>query len=326
MKAGSVAQIVVAAIATVGLIYLLKVVLVTVLTAMLLAFALEPLVHQLQRIRIPRPVGALLAVLLLIAVAAGATHFFYSRAVDFATELPKYSSKIRGTISGLRAQTSKIEESTKSVIASPKLEKRPLPVEIQESPGLSNILSAGSGTLGDLLLAISFVPFLVYFMLTWKDHVHANTVHLFPKEHRLVAHRTVARISEMIRSFIAGNLIIGVANALISGVVFWRAGHSVLLFSRHYQRVRGLVPYLGVVLALLPPLAAGIGILDKTGVMTVVLTVVGLHILTTNVVFPKVVGKRLQLSSSGGNAGTFVLGVDLGSDGTDIGGSAGRDD
>ena len=54
----------------VGLIYLLKVVLVTVLTAMLLAFALEPLVHQLQRIRIPRPVGALLAVLLLIAVAA----------------------------------------------------------------------------------------------------------------------------------------------------------------------------------------------------------------------------------------------------------------
>ena len=122
MKAGSVAQIVVAAIATVGLIYLLKVVLVTVFTAMLLAFALEPLVHQLQRIRIPRPVGALLAVLLLIAVAAGATHFFYSRAVDFATELPKYSSKIRGTISGLRAQTSKIEESTKSVIASPKLE------------------------------------------------------------------------------------------------------------------------------------------------------------------------------------------------------------
>ena len=296
MKAGSVAQIVVAAIATVGLIYLLKVVLVTVFTAMLLAFALEPLVHQLQRIRIPRPVGALLAVLLLIAVAAGATHFFYSRAVDFATELPKYSSKIRGTISGLRAQTSKIEESTKSVIASPKLEKRALPVEIQESPGLSNILSAGSGTLGDLLLAISFVPFLVYFMLTWKDHVHANTVHLFPKEHRLVAHRTVARISEMIRSFIAGNLIIGVANALISGVVFWRLGIPYFYFLGVISGFVSLIPYLGVVLALLPPLAAGIGILDKTGVMTVVLTVVGLHILTTNVVFPKVVGKRLQLN------------------------------
>jgi len=296
MKAGSVAQIVVAAIAVVGLIYLLKVVLVTVLTAMLLAFALEPIVHQLGRIRIPRPVGALFAVVLLIAVAAGLSHFFYSRAVEFATELPKYSSKIRGTISGLRAQTNKIEESTKSVIASPKLNNRPVPVEIQESPGLSHIISAGSGTLGDLLLAISFVPFLVYFMLTWKDHVHANTVHLFPKEHRLVAHRTVARISEMIRSFITGNLIIGLANAVISGVVFWRLGIPYFYFLGAISGFVSLIPYLGVVLALLPPLAAGIGILDKTGVLTVFVTVIGLHVVTTNVIFPKVVGKRLQLN------------------------------
>jgi predicted PurR-regulated permease PerM len=112
----------------------------------------------------------------MVALAVSSTHFFYSRAVDFATQLPKYSSQIRSTIAGLRAQTSKIEESTKSVIASPKLDKRPLPVEIQESPGLSRIISAGSGAVGDALLAISFVPFLVYFMLTWKDHVHSNTV------------------------------------------------------------------------------------------------------------------------------------------------------
>jgi predicted PurR-regulated permease PerM len=64
IKAGSLAQIVVAVIAVLGLIYLLKVVLVTTLTAMLLAFALEPLVKQLCRIRIPRALGALLAVLL----------------------------------------------------------------------------------------------------------------------------------------------------------------------------------------------------------------------------------------------------------------------
>ncbi|MGC2697771.1 MAG: AI-2E family transporter, partial [Candidatus Angelobacter sp.] len=280
IKAGSVAQIVVAVIAVVGLIYLLKLVLVTTLTAMLLAFAMEPLVGQLCRIRIPRPVGALLAVLLMMAVAGSLTHFFYSRAVDFATELPKYSGDIRSSVAGFRAQTNKIEESTKSVIASPKLEKKPIPVEIQQAPGLSRIISAGSGTVGDVLLAISFVPFLVYFMLTWKDHVHANTVRLFPKEHRLVAHRTVARISEMIRGFITGNVIIGIANAVISSVVFWRLGIPYFYFLGAISGFVSLIPYLGVFLALLPPLAAGIGILDKTGVMTVFVTVIGLHIVT----------------------------------------------
>lgn len=296
IKAGSVAQIVVAVIAVVGLIYLLKIVLVTTLTAMLLAFAMEPLVNQLRRIHVPRGVGALVAVLLMLAVAGSLTHFFYSRAVDFATQLPQYSGKIRSGVAGFRAQTSKIEESTRSVIASPKLEKKPVPVEIQESPGLSRIISAGSGTVGDVLLAISFVPFLVFFMLTWKDHVHSNTVRLFPKEHRLVAHRTVARISEMIRSFITGNVVIGVANAVISAVVFWRLGIPYFYFLGAISGFVSLIPYLGVFLALLPPLAAGIGILDKTGVLTVFVTVIGLHIVTTNVIFPKIVGKRLRLN------------------------------
>ena len=296
IKVGSFAQVVVAVIAGIGLIYLLKVVLVTTLTAMLLAFALEPLVKQLGRIRIPRALCALLAVLLMVALMVGLTHFFYSRAVDFATQLPKYSSKIRSTIAGFRAETNKIEESTKSVIASPQLDKQPVPVEIQESPGLSRIISAGSGTIGDVLLAISFVPFLVYFMLTWKDHVHSHTVHIFPKEHRLVAHRTIARISEMIRSFITGNVVIGVANAVISGVVFWRLGIPYFYFLGVISGFVSLIPYLGVFLALLPPLAAGIGILDKTGVLTVFLTVIGLHIVTTNVIFPKIVGKRLRLN------------------------------
>jgi predicted PurR-regulated permease PerM len=257
---------------------------------------MEPLVNQLRRIRVPRAVGALVAVLLMLAVAGSLTHFFYSRAVDFATQLPQYSGKIRSGVAGFRAQTSKIEESTRSVIASPKLEKKPVPVEIQESPGLSRIISAGSGTVGDVLLAISFVPFLVFFMLTWKDHVHSNTVRLFPKEHRLVAHRTVARISEMIRSFITGNVVIGVANAVISAVVFWRLGIPYFYFLGAISGFVSLIPYLGVFLALLPPLAAGIGILDKTGVLTVFVTVIGLHIVTTNVIFPKIVGKRLRLN------------------------------
>jgi predicted PurR-regulated permease PerM len=296
MKAGSVAQIVVAVVAVVGLIYILKIVLITTLTAMLLAFALEPLVNRFHRIRIPRSVGALVAVLLMLTLAGSLTHFFYNRAVDFATELPKYSGKIHSAIATFRAQTGKIEDSTRSVISSPKLEKQPLPVEIRESSGLSRVISAGSGTVGDVLLATSFVPFLVYFMLTWKDHAHSSAVRIFPKEHRLVAHRTVGRISAMIRSFIVGNIVVGFANAVISSVVFWRLGIPYFYFLGAISGFATLVPSLGVLLALLPPLAGGIGILDKTGILIVFIAVVGLHIVTINVIFPKIVGKQLRLN------------------------------
>jgi predicted PurR-regulated permease PerM len=296
IRAGSVAQIVVAVIAFIGLIYLLKLVLVTALASLLLAFVLEPLVSGLARIRVPRAFGALLAVVLMAGLAAGLTFFFYGRAVDFATQLPKYSGKLQSSLAVLREQTRRIEESTRSVIASPRVGKAPLAVEVQEAPGLSRVILAGGGTLGEILLAITFVPFLVYFMLTWKDHAQSATVRLFPKEHRLVAHRTVGRISAMIRSFIAGNVLIGLISALISAIVFWQLGLPYFYFLGVISGFASLVPYIGVFLALLPPLAGGIGIVNGRGVLVILLTVVGLHVLTLNILYPKIVGKRLRLN------------------------------
>jgi predicted PurR-regulated permease PerM len=296
IKAGSVAQIVVAVIAVIALIYLLKLVLITTLVSVLLAFVLEPVVSGLARIRVPRAAGALFAVVLLIALGGGLTSFFYGRAVDFATQLPRYSGKIQSTLADLRAQTRQIEESTRSVIASTRTGKPPLAVEVQEAPGLSRVISASSGTLGEVLLAITFIPFLVYFMLTWKGHAHSATVCLFPKEHRLVAHRTVGRISAMIRSFIAGNVLVGLINALVSAIVFWRLGIPYFYFLGVISGFASLVPYLGVFLALLPPLAAAVGVVNKTGVVIILLTVIILHVLTMNVLYPKIVGKRLRLN------------------------------
>src|SRR5438105_6930237 len=66
IKAGSVAQIVVASIAVIGLIYLLKLVLITTLTALLLAFVVEPVVSGLGRIGLRRWAGALISMVAML--------------------------------------------------------------------------------------------------------------------------------------------------------------------------------------------------------------------------------------------------------------------
>ena len=296
IRIGSLAQIVVAVIAFLGLIYILKLVMVTILVSMLLAFVLEPLVVQLHRLRLPRSVAALIAVMLLLVLSAGLTYFFYSRAVDFATQLPKYSRRIRESFSKLRKQTSTLEESTRTVMGTPNDGKKPVAVEIQEPPGIKNMIATGSGALGDLLLGFTFAPFLIYFMLTWKDHAHAATVRLFPKEHRLAAHRTIGKISEMIRSYIASNVVVGLVNALISGLVFWYLKIPYFYFLGVLSGFVSLIPYLGVFLALFPPVAAGVGVLNKAGLLIIFVTVIGLHVLSMNVLFPKIVGRRLRLN------------------------------
>jgi predicted PurR-regulated permease PerM len=143
---------------------------------------------------------------------------------------------------------------------------------------------------------MSFIPFLVYLMLSWKDHAHRATVQLFPKEHRLVAHRTVGRISTMIRGFIIGNVVVGVINSVIGSLVFWQLGISYPYFIGIISGFASLIPYLGLVLGIIPPLAGGIGVLTHTGIIIVVLTVLAVHVVTMNVLYPKMVGRRAQLN------------------------------
>ena len=90
IKAGTVAQIVVAFIAIIGLIYLLKLVLVTTLASILLAYVLEPAVAGLTRLRIPRAIGTLITVCAVLFLAVGISYFSYNRVLDFVDELPRY--------------------------------------------------------------------------------------------------------------------------------------------------------------------------------------------------------------------------------------------
>ena len=100
----------------------------------------------------------------------------------------------------------------------------------------------------------------------------------------------------MIRSFIVANAVVGMVNAAVSTLVFWLLGIPFFYFIGVISGFVSLVPYLGVFLALLPPLTGAVGSVKTTGVIIIFVTVVGLHILTMNVLYPKIVGKRLRLN------------------------------
>src|SRR5215469_11214101 len=174
--------------------------------------------------------------------------------------------------------------------------KQPVIVEVQDGPRLTKIFSSSATQYPDLALAIGFVPFLIYFMLTWKSHVHSATLQIFPTEQRPAAYRTIGRISEMVRSFIVGNFIVGLLNAAVSTVVFWYVGLPYFYFLGIISAFLGLIPYLGLFFALFVPIAAGMGVLTKSHLLVVFVTVIILHIVGMNLLYPKLIGRRLRLN------------------------------
>jgi predicted PurR-regulated permease PerM len=133
-------------------------------------------------------------------------------------------------------------------------------------------------------------------MLSWQEHARTRTVELFPAENRTTAYVTLGQISVMVRSFIAGNVIIGLFMSVISMIVFGLLGLPYFYFLGIISGFLSLLPYLGIVMAVLPPLAAGLGTVKDSGLIIIVATVLILHLFSMNVLYPKVIGRRLQLN------------------------------
>ena len=131
--------------------------------------------------------------------------------------------------------------------------------EPRPSTNWEDILTRGFGSVSQALLAASFVPFLVYFMLSWQHHVRSATVMLFSLENRNTAYITLGLISAMIRSFMVGNLLIGLFLGTVSTIAFAILHVPFFYFVGFISGFLSLVPYLGVVLAMGPPIFVSLG-------------------------------------------------------------------
>ena len=274
--------------------YLAEWELIVLLISILLAFMLSPIVEALQRVSVPRGVGSFVAVLLLMGVGYGVAYLSYSQTMSFVANLPQFSHDIRSAIAPFRQRAETLEKSTEAVLqGEPEDGKSVAP---PPSSRFTDIVRMDFGSLSHAALALSFVPFLVYFMLTWQQHVRSATVMLFRMENRHTAYRTLKLIAAMIRSFIVGNFLVGLFIAAVSTVFFALMHVPFFYVVGVVSGFLSMIPYLGVILAMVPPIVVGIGHMDPSDLLVIALIVFGCHLVGLNVLYPKFLGSRLQLN------------------------------
>ena len=245
--ASSTSQRVIAVGVILAVCYFAQAVVVTVLCSLLLATMMEPVVSSLVRNRIPRGLAAMLVCLFTLILLYLVAGLFYSRGVAFIAQLPSYETTIRETIEKISQRVQNVEAvftrfvpqerqqriaqaiETRRPRTRAKQEPPPQPqppqvteVRVREERGfISRYIVPKLGFFYDFLLYASFLPFLVYFMLSWKDHMRHGFVNLFKLENRQVVHMTLTAIGEMVRGFLVGNLVMGVLLAVLSSLIFW---------------------------------------------------------------------------------------------------------
>ncbi|HUO28420.1 MAG TPA: AI-2E family transporter [Bryobacteraceae bacterium] len=307
----------------IAILYFGRVFFITSLAAVMLAFILEPFVNLLVRIRLPRSLASFLvcaaALSLLYLIGLGA----YTQGSILLEDLPKYSQRIGELIESVSDKAEGLEQRTyqlvlprqKQPVAPPPQEtsrkKRrtaePPPPAVpgvipevrihQESSPLKDFISARLGSFYQIVLMASFVPFLVYFMLSWHDHIHRSFLQFFQGEDRAAAARSLQGIADMVRAFVVGNSVLGLLLAASSSLAFWILHLPYALLVGPLSGFLSLVPYVGLPLAALPPLFVALTAYNTiSGYLLVIAIVSVLHLLALNLLYPKFVGSRVHLN------------------------------
>jgi predicted PurR-regulated permease PerM len=312
-----------------AILYFGRVFFITALVAVIVAFILDPFVGLLVKARFPRPVGALVicvAAALCLYLAALGAYSQVSRLIDSMPSLSQHLGEIEDAASkqvgDLEDRVYKIivpkrqiqqekKVETPPVTKSPRNRRKvepppqptPVPGTIQEvrihsdENPVSAYISARIGTFYEALLMASFVPFLVYFMLSWRDHIHRTFLHFFQGGDRVIAARSLRGVGDMIRGYVVGNFVLGCMLSGLSSTAFWRMGLEYPLLAGPISGFLSLVPYIGLPLAMVPPLFILLAAGGTVSQVFAVVTIVGLlHLMALNLFYPKVVGARVHLN------------------------------
>jgi predicted PurR-regulated permease PerM len=101
----------------------------------------------------------------------------------------------------------------------------------------------------------------------------------------------------MARAFVVGNFMIGILLATVSWAAFAIIHVPYPFLAGVLSGFLSLVPYAGMVLALLPPVLAAIAGGDTGTIILIALIIVlTLHLTAMNVLYPKIVGARVHLN------------------------------
>jgi predicted PurR-regulated permease PerM len=280
-----------------------KPILAPLVFALLFAVLLLPLAGFMERrLRFPRSLAALLSVLLLILSIVAVFYLVGSQISSLADDWPQFRQQVLTSLNDLQHWISL------------KFHIRLKQQQTYIDNAASNILSSGSAVIGNTLLSISslvlFMVFIMidtFFLLYYRRLIIKFLVAVFKEENAEVVYDIIAQIQTRIRQYILGLLLEMVIVAGATCLALWILGVKYAILLGLLTGLFNVIPYIGILTALLLSTLVTFATLGATKILLVVATIFGIHLIDSNVLLPVIVGSKVRI-----NALITILGVIIG--------------
>lgn len=295
-----------------ALLYLGAGILVPLVLAILLAFALTPLVTSLnRRLHLPDPLAVIVAVALALAALGCFAYVAGTQIVSLTQELPGYQQTILTKVAGLQAQfgENSLFDQINSVIANiteqasgngadePRRPGTPIPVTISNEIGPVGILSSVLGSIIGPVATVAIVAVFLIFLLLGRGDLQERFIRLVSGGRYSKANIAIADASHRVGRYLLIQLGVNITYGIIFGVGLWLIGvPSAVLWGLLIILFR-YIPFVGALIIAVVPFLLAFAVDPGWNML---LLSVGLFLLldltTANVIEPRLYGSSTGVS------------------------------
>lgn len=304
------------AVTTVAALYFGREVFLPIAIALLLTFALAPLVSALKRVGIPRIAAVIASVLGAFAALALFSFVVATQVSELAQNIPVYQTNILAKIRSLKetgvgggiiarlgnvvervGQEIDRQDATPPATTTDKPPREPVPVEIVARERPLEVLQNIVGPLISPLASAGLIIVVVIFMLLEREDLRDRFI-------RLVGYGDLHRTTEALQDaakrvgrYLLMQLVVNIVYAIPIAIGLWILGiPNALLWGLLALALR-FVPYIGPAIGMLLPLFLALAVAPGWSLVlwTAALFVV-MELVTGNVVEPWLYGSRTGLS------------------------------
>lgn len=271
----SLALTVIAVVAVIYLLQYAQALLIPIVLGILISYALEPIVSTLHRVRVPRAIGAGVAVVLLVGAVGLGIYTLSDEAMSIVSSVPEAAQRIRDRVRTHRRISSggalrKVQEAATEIDKAAQEAAAPAPgqpatpsrgvqkVEVVE-PGFraSDYLWWGGLGLANFAAQFVLVLFLVYFFLVTGDLYKRKVVKIAGPtlSQKKITVQILDDINFQIASFMRVQVFTSLLVAIATGVALWWLGLEHFVLWGLLAGIFNSIPYLGPVIV-----TAGLGL------------------------------------------------------------------
>ncbi|XID95470.1 AI-2E family transporter [Paenibacillaceae bacterium WGS1546] len=269
----------------------LKAVLAPFLVAMIISYALNPIVNLLHDRKVPRTAAVLLIYAVFISVSIvilmNVIPMFMNQVEELNEHMPELTMRAQGLVDHFN-NNNVLPETVRDGInrSIGNLEKQ---LEQKIADFLNNI-----GAVVNVLFIAMIVPFLAFYMMKDLNVFERAALQYVPRARRKHAVRLLKDIDAALGNYIRGQLIVSLCIGVLAYIGYLIIGMPYPLLMAGFVALFDIIPYLGPFFGALPALIMATTISWKMVLMAIAVNVICQN-LESNVISPQVVGKSMRI-------------------------------